>query len=103
MAVGRDRKGTDEHVVVVAGDAALTCGVSYEALNNVAHATRRFIVVLNDNECSIAKNVGAIAHYLNKIATSPTFAHLHEKAAQFVETIAGKSVKKLAHRMETGV
>jgi 1-deoxy-D-xylulose-5-phosphate synthase len=103
MAVGRDRRGSDEHVVAIAGDAAFTCGVSYEALNNVSHSTRRFIVVLNDNEWSIARNVGAIAHYLNKISTSPTFAHLHEKAAQFVEMIAGKGAKELAHRMETGV
>jgi 1-deoxy-D-xylulose-5-phosphate synthase len=66
MAVGRDLRGTNEHVVAVAGDAALTCGISYEALNN-ASETKRFIVVLNDNEWSIAKNVGAIASYLNKI------------------------------------
>src|SRR5260221_10943305 len=63
MAVGRDRRGSDEHVVCVAGDAAFTCGVSYEALNNVAESTKKFIVVLNDNEWSIAKNVGAIANY----------------------------------------
>ena len=83
MAVGRDLRGGDENIVVVAGDAALTCGISYEALNNVKAHTKRFIVVLNDNEWSIAKNVGAIANYLNSIATSPTFAHLHEKAARF--------------------
>src|SRR5207247_11434334 len=65
MAVGRDLRGGDEHIVVVAGDAALTCGISYEALNNVKAHTKRFIVVLNDNEWSIAKNVGAIANYLN--------------------------------------
>src|SRR4249920_2067332 len=81
MAVGRDRRGSDEHVVCIAGDAAFTCGVTYEALNNVAEQTRRFIVVLNDNEWSIAKNVGAIATYFNRIATHPTYAHLHEKAA----------------------
>jgi 1-deoxy-D-xylulose-5-phosphate synthase len=90
MAVGRDRRGSDEHVVVVAGDAAFTCGVTYEALNNVAEQTKRFIVVLNDNEWSIAKNVGAIASYFNKIATHPTYAHLHEKAAQFIGMIGGK-------------
>src|ERR1700712_630921 len=50
MAVGRDLAGTDEHVVCIAGDAAFTCGVSYEALNNVADSTKKFIVVLNDNE-----------------------------------------------------
>src|SRR5258707_14717796 len=85
MAVGRDRRGSEEHVVCVAGDAAFTCGVSYEALNNVAESTKKFIVVLNDNEWSIAKNVGAIATYFNRIATHPTYAHLHEKAANFVE------------------
>src|SRR5664279_2849815 len=73
MAVARDLKGTDEHVIVVAGDAALTCGVSYEALNNISESTKKFIIILNDNEWSIAKNVGAIAQYLNKIATSPTY------------------------------
>jgi 1-deoxy-D-xylulose-5-phosphate synthase len=103
MAVGRDKKGTDENVVCIAGDAAFTCGVSYEALNNVAEQTKRFIVVLNDNEWSIAKNVGAIATYFNKIATHPTYAHLHEKAAQFVEMIGGKHAKDLAHRIEAGV
>src|SRR3954463_5926519 len=103
MAVGRDLRGTDEHVVVVAGDAALTCGISYEALNNARAQTKRFIVVLNDNEWSIAKNVGAIASYLNSIATSPTFTHLHDKARRFVETIAGKSLAHFAHKVEEGV
>src|SRR3954468_19547939 len=96
MAVGRDMRGSDEHIVCVAGDAAFTCGVSYEALNNVAHSTKKLIVVLNDNEWSIAKNVGAIAHYFNKIATHPTYAHLHEKAANFVEMLGGQVAKKLA-------
>jgi 1-deoxy-D-xylulose-5-phosphate synthase len=102
MAVGRDLRGSDENVVCVAGDAAFTCGVSYEALNN-AEATKRFIVVLNDNEWSIAKNVGAIASYFNRIATHPTYAHLHEKAAQFVEAIGGKFALDLAHKVEAGV
>jgi 1-deoxy-D-xylulose-5-phosphate synthase len=103
MAVGRDLKKTDEHIVAVAGDAAFTCGISYEALNNIKSHTKRFIVVLNDNEWSIAKNVGAIASYLNSIATSPTFAHLHDKARKFVETVAGKTVAEFAHKVEEGV
>src|SRR3977135_154861 len=103
MAVGRDLVGGDENIVVVAGDAAFTCGISYEALNNIKSHTKKFIVVLNDNEWSIAKTVGAIANYLNSIATSPTFAHLHEKAGQFVEAIAGKSIAHFAHKVEEGV
>ena len=103
MAVARDRRGGKDHVVVVAGDAALTCGPSYEALNNVADHTRRFIVVLNDNEWSIAKNVGAIANYLNKIVTNDAYSHLHEKAAKFVGMIGGKFAHQLAHKVEEGV
>ncbi|MDD5198283.1 MAG: 1-deoxy-D-xylulose-5-phosphate synthase [Terrimicrobiaceae bacterium] len=103
MAVGRDLRGGDEHVVCVAGDAAFTCGVSFEALNNVANSTDRLIVVLNDNEWSIAKNVGAIAEYLNRIVANPAYAHLHEKAAQFVERLGGKTARKLAGKVEASI
>jgi 1-deoxy-D-xylulose-5-phosphate synthase len=103
MAVGRDLRGTDEHIVVVAGDAAFTCGISYEALNNVKAHTKRFIVVLNDNEWSIAKNVGAIANYLNAIVTNPTYAHLHDKARGFIQAIAGKTGVHFAHKFEESV
>src|SRR5213076_641838 len=103
MAVGRDLRGGDENVVVVAGDAAFTCGISYEALNNARSQTRRFIVVLNDNEWSIAKNVGAIASYLNNIVANPTYAGLHDKARRFIEAIAGKTAVECAHRFEEGV
>ena len=103
MAVGRDLRGTNEDVVVVAGDAAFTCGISYEALNNARSQTKRFIVVLNDNEWSIAKNVGAIANYLNNIVANPTYAGLHDKARRFIEAIAGKTAVHLAHKFEEGV
>jgi 1-deoxy-D-xylulose-5-phosphate synthase len=104
MAVGRDLRGADdEHVVVVAGDAAFTCGISYEALNNAKSQTKRFIVVLNDNEWSIAKNVGAIASYFNAITTHPMYAGLHEKARRFIQAVAGKSAVHLAQKFEEGV
>src|SRR3954468_13216028 len=103
MAVGRDLRGGDENVVVVAGDAAFTCGISYEALNNAKSQTRRFIVVLNDNEWSIAKNVGAIASYLNNIVANPTYAGLHDKARRFISAVAGKTAVHLAHKFEEGV
>ncbi len=63
MAVARDMSGGKEHIVALAGDAAFTNGISFEALNNVAAQTKRLIIVLNDNEWSIDKNVGAIAEY----------------------------------------
>ncbi len=100
MAAARDLNGSDEQVVAVAGDAAFTCGPSYEALNNIASATKKFIVVLNDNEWSIGPNVGAIARYLNELQTHSAYAHLHEKAAAFVEKLMGKSVRKLAAKVE---
>ena len=85
------------------GDAAFTCGTSYEAFNNVADNTKRLIVVLNDNEWSIAKNVGAIANYLNKLVTNDAYSHLHEKAAKFVEMIGGRFAQQLVHKVEEGV
>ena len=100
MAAARDLKGDDNHVVAIAGDAAFTCGPSFEALNNIAATTKKFIVVLNDNEWSIGKNVGAIARYLNELQTHSAYAHLHEKAADFVERLMGKSVRKLAAKVE---
>jgi 1-deoxy-D-xylulose-5-phosphate synthase len=100
MAVARDKTGGKEHVVAVAGDAAFTCGITYEALNNVAHHTKRLIMVLNDNEWSIDKNVGAIASYLHKIVTSPQFEYLHDRAGKFVEKVGGVTALKMARRAE---
>jgi 1-deoxy-D-xylulose-5-phosphate synthase len=100
MAVARDKLGGKEHVVALAGDAAFTCGITYEALNNIAHHTRRMLVILNDNEWSIDKNVGAIASYLNKIVTSPQYGELHDRAAKFVERIGGKGALRIARKAE---
>ena len=100
MAAARDLAGHDNHVVAVAGDAAFTSGPTLEALNNIAGNTRRFIVVLNDNEWSIDKNVGAIARYFNDLQTHHTFAAVRAKAADFVEKVAGKAARTLAHKME---
>jgi 1-deoxy-D-xylulose-5-phosphate synthase len=102
IAVARDVKGGHEHVVAVAGDAAFTCGPTFEALNNIATATKRFIVVLNDNEWSIDKNVGAIAKYFNAITASRAYSHLHQKAANFVEKVMGKGMRRLAAKFEEG-
>lgn len=100
MAVARDLAGGREHVVALAGDAAFTNGISYEALNNLSGATRRFLLVLNDNEWSIDKNVGAIAGYLNKLATNERYATLHDRAAQIVEKIGGRRARQAMHKAE---
>src|SRR5450631_4147761 len=100
MAVARDLAQGKEHIVAVAGDAAFTCGITYEALNNIAHHTKRMLVVLNDNEWSIDKNVGAIASYFNRIVTSPRYDYLHERAGKFVEKIGGKTALRMARKAE---
>ena len=72
LANARDRLGEDSHVVALIGDAALTCGVTMEALNNAAKSTKRLVIVLNDNEWSIDRNVGAVADILSRlIVTRP--------------------------------
>ena len=83
MAAARDLKGSGEHVVAICGDAAFTCGVTMEALNNIVTSTRRLIVVLNDNEWSISRNVGAIARYLTRLSTSPAYNKLHADIKSF--------------------
>lgn len=89
IAKARDLKGGSNHVVAVIGDAALTCGITMEALNNIATTTKRLILILNDNEWSIAKNVGAIAKYLNELITNPLYNRLHKDLETFLEKIPG--------------
>src|SRR6202034_1799668 len=100
MAVARDMSGGDEHIVALAGDAAFTNGISFEALNNIAAQTKRMIIVLNDNEWSIDKNVGAIAEYFHKIATNPTYVSLHDRAAGLLERFGGKAARHIARKAE---
>jgi 1-deoxy-D-xylulose-5-phosphate synthase len=100
MAVARDLAGGHEHVVAVAGDAAFTNGISFEALNNIAVQTKRMIVVLNDNEWSIDRNVGAVARYFHRIVTNEHYQHLHERATRLIERFGGKTAVKVVRRAE---
>ena len=86
LAVARDLKKTDERVVVVVGDGGLTGGLAYEALNNAGHLGKRMLIILNDNEMSISRNVGAISKYLNKVITNPLYNRVRDEVE-----------KKLAH------
>ncbi|KAF0177232.1 MAG: 1-deoxy-D-xylulose-5-phosphate synthase [Limisphaerales bacterium] len=104
MCAARDQRKSDEHVVCVFGDAALTNGVSFEALNNIAHTTKKFIGILNDNEWSIAKNVGAISGYLNKLITNPTYNQLQKDFESFMRgTPRGEITYKLGQKVEEAV
>lgn len=87
--IARDLNQEEDHVVAVAGDAAFTCGITLEALNNIASSTKRFILVLNDNEWSIAKNVGAFSKYFNDLITNPAYTRLHKDAESFLTQVPG--------------
>jgi len=100
MAVARDLAGGSEHVIAVAGDAAFTNGITFEAMNNIAEQTKRLIVVLNDNEWSIDRNVGAIARYFHRIVTNEHYQHLHQTATRLIERFAGKTAIKVVRRAE---
>jgi 1-deoxy-D-xylulose-5-phosphate synthase len=103
MAAARDKRGTDENIVCIFGDAALTNGISFEAMNNINHTTKKFIGILNDNEWSIAKNVGAISGYLNKLITNPSYNKLAKDFESFVKRLPkGELALRLAHKAEEG-
>lgn len=86
MALARDLKGETNRVVALIGDGALTGGMALEALNHIGHEKRNMIVVLNDNEMSIAPNVGALHHYLGKIRTDRHY----QKAKEELHHLLGK-------------
>src|SRR5689334_1319837 len=103
ICAGRDQRGSDENVVAIFGDAALTNGISFEAMNNIAQTTKRFIGILNDNEWSIAKNVGAISSDLNKLITHPSYNKLAKDFERFMRRLPkGEIALKLAHKAEEG-
>ena len=89
MATARDKRGSDEHVVAVCGDAAFTCGITMEALNNVATSTKRLIIILNDNKWSIAKNVGALPRYFNELITNPLYNRLNDDVESLLQKMPG--------------
>jgi 1-deoxy-D-xylulose-5-phosphate synthase len=104
VAAGRDLRDEKCKVVAVLGDGALTCGLAYEGLNNAGAADRDIIVVLNDNEMSIAPNVGAISKYLNSVQRNPLYNRLRAKIGEVADhlkdhgpgvlSVAGGMVRK---------
>ncbi len=101
MCAARDQRKSGEHVVCVFGDAALTNGISFEALNNIAHTTKKFIGILNDNEWSIAKNVGAISTYLGKLTTNPRYNRIREDFSHWLKKLPqGDLVSMLGQKAE---
>lgn len=101
MAAARDLAGDDYHVVAVVGDGSFTCGTTLEGLNNIATTTKKFILILNDNEWSIDKNVGALSHYFSSLQETDTYEWLRARTKNIIEKLAGskarQQVSKLVH------
>ena len=89
MAAARDIKGENFRVAAVVGDGALTSGLSYEGLNNAGASDRDFIVILNDNEMSIAPNVGAISRYLGSIQRNPIYNRVRGAMGKVMDELPG--------------
>ncbi|MBI1884429.1 MAG: 1-deoxy-D-xylulose-5-phosphate synthase [Chlamydiae bacterium] len=105
MAVARDVRGSEERVVAIIGDGAMTGGMAYEALNNAGALKTDFLVILNTNEMSIAPNVGAISHYVNKVITHPLYNRVKDDLEHWVDRIPaiGHRVVETAHKLEESI
>ncbi len=102
MALARDFKKEDNKVVAVIGDGALTGGMAFEALNHIGHEQRKLTVVLNDNEMSIAPNVGAMHKYLGKIRSDKGYLRAKDEVEQLIKKIPaiGGKIAKTAEKLK---
>jgi 1-deoxy-D-xylulose-5-phosphate synthase len=99
FAVARDRKGGDNHVIAVIGDGSMSAGMAYEAMNNAAETTKRLIVVLNDNDMSIAPPVGGMSSYLARLAATKTYRRIR-KTAKGMAAALGETIHDVAKKAE---
>ena len=108
FCVARDRKGEDHHVVAVIGDGSMSAGMAYEAMNNAAETTKKLIVVLNDNDMSIAPPVGGMSSYLARLASSRTYRAVRKAAKTVAEHLpapihdVAKKAEEYARTLVTG-
>lgn len=102
FALARDRRGEDHEVVAVIGDGAMTGGMAYEALNSLGQMKSKMTIILNDNEMSIAPNVGGLAEYLNRVRTDPKYVQSKEDIELLLKKIPsiGDKMVKAADRLK---
>jgi 1-deoxy-D-xylulose-5-phosphate synthase len=100
MAIARDRKGENHHVVALIGDASLAGGMAMEAINQAGHLKSRLIVVLNDNEMSIAPAVGALTGYLNRIRGAHGYHRVKDEVEETLRAIPSVG-ERLHHAAKT--
>ena len=89
ITTARSIKGDNDKVIAVIGDGAMTAGMAFEALNQTGHTEKDLIVVLNDNEMSIAKNVGALSSYVSRKISEPRFVNLKKRLEAFLRSVPG--------------
>ncbi len=99
MAVARDRQGHNRHVIAVIGDGAMSAGMAYEAMNNAGALHSRLIVILNDNDMSIAPPVGAMSAYLSRLLSSQSFLSLRDLAGRMARRFP-RGIERTARRAE---
>ncbi|WP_213623011.1 1-deoxy-D-xylulose-5-phosphate synthase [Paenibacillus sp. J53TS2] len=102
MALARDLKGESNRVIAIIGDGALTGGMAFEALNHIGHEKKDLMVILNDNEMSIAPNVGAMHNYLTKIRSDRNYLRAKDEVEQLLKKIPaiGGKVAKTVERVK---
>ncbi len=102
MAIARDAACEDHHVIAVIGDGSLSGGMALEAMNNIGHLQKRVIIILNDNEMSIAPNVGALSGYLGRLRSDPTYSRLRDDLELLIKRIpaVGDRVVKAMERVK---
>ncbi len=105
MAVARDRKQEDFHVCALIGDSSLAGGMAMEAINQAGHLKTRLIVLLNDNDMSIAPAVGALTRYLNRIKGAQSYHHLKDEIGGTLESVPGfgHSLKRAAKTVKDAI
>ena len=103
MAVARDFQGGDGRVIAVIGDGAMTGGMAFEALNHAGHLGRDLLVILNDNEMSISRNVGALSQYFSRLITARPYKRAKEDVSSFVKRLLGRRLSRTAQRLEQSV
>ncbi len=105
MVEARDLKGGDFKVVAVIGDGAMTAGLAFEGLNHAGQLGKDLVVILNDNEMSISRNVGALSAYLNRILTGDVYRRVKKETKQFLESVPkfGGTVSRFAQKFEESV
>ena len=105
MAIARDLKGTDEYIVPIIGDGALTGGMALEALNHIGHEKKDMIVILNDNEMSIAPNVGALHNVLGRLRTAGKYRWVKDELEMLLKKIpaVGGKLAATAERLKDSI